>query len=614
MKKRGLGILFLLLLILLAGCQEEQQVTPEEQLEEEQVTPENRLMEYISRWEQGDFAGMYEGYLTEGTRMAYETAVFVDWQKQLHHELAIKNVEVAYAKPEEDMRWSKEQPADFRIQITMDTAAGPVEFERTLTLLFETQGGTEDWFAEWNPSFIFPQLEEGDTVEVKRSNPQRGELHDRNSKPIAFNGKAYEVGVVPANFDEAKKKNDLAALLDITPAEIDQKLGQSWVQPGHYVPLAVLPAKAEAALQQIFAIPGTERREVQLRQYPYGEALSHISGFIGPITAEQLAERKGQGYGPDDLIGRQGLEAVLEDRLRGEQGVRVLLRKALEGIDPIVAAEKPAKQGEIIKLTIDAELQKRIYQAMKGQAGASAAVNPNTGETIALLSSPGFDPNVFAAGIKGSEFSKLQNSALKPLFPRFTGSYTPGAAIEPVISAIGMAAGNVSSKEIGRDVLLKGLKSFGFGEEMPLPLSLAISQISNDGTLDAAGQLSQAKSGRGQMQVNLLHLASMYEPFATGGAIYKPTLLLEEKDEIWKEGPLNPEQAEAVRTSLQSTEAGNLLAEKTGTAQNGGIETGFAVSFNKTNPNLILAVMIENAKEVNRTADISAVSASVFKE
>ncbi|MDN7227543.1 penicillin-binding transpeptidase domain-containing protein [Planococcus sp. N064] len=614
MKKRGLGILFLLLLILLAGCQEEQQVTPEEQLEEEQVTPKNRLMEYISRWEQGDFAGMYEGYLTEGTKMAYETAVFVDWQKQLHQELAIQNVEVAYAKPEEDMRWSKEKPADFRIQITMDTAAGPVEFDRTLTLLFETQGGTEDWFAEWNPSFIFPQLEEGDTVEIERSNPQRGELHDRTGKPIAVNGKAYEVGVVPANFDEAKKKNDLAALLDITPAEIDQKLGQSWVQPGHYVPLAVLPAKAEAALQQIFAIPGTERREVQLRQYPYGEALSHVSGFIGPITAEQLAERKGQGYGPDDLIGRQGLEEVLEDRLRGEQGVRILLRKALEGIDPIVAAEKPARPGEIIKLTIDAELQKRVYQAMKGQAGASAAVDPNTGETFVLLSSPGFDPNVFAAGIKGSEFSKLQNNALKPLFPRFTGSYAPGAAIEPVISAIGMAAGNVSSKEIEHDVLLKGLKSFGFGEEMPLPLKLAVSQISNDGTLDAAGQLSQAKSGRGQMQVNLLHLASMYEPFATGGAIYKPTLLLDEKDEIWKEGSLNPEQAETVRTSLQSTDTGNWLAEKTGTAQNGGIETDFAVSFNKTNPNLILAVMIENAKEDNRTAEVSAVSASVFKE
>ncbi|MCP2035687.1 penicillin-binding protein [Planomicrobium sp. HSC-17F08] len=614
MEKRGLGILFLLLLILLAGCQEEQKTTPKEQLQEEQVAPEIRLMEYISHWEQGNFSGMYDGYLTEGTRMAFETATFVDWQKQLHQELAIQNLKVTYVEPEEGVRWSKEQPADFRVRITMDTVAGPVEFDRTLTMLFEAQGEKEDWFAEWNPSFIFPQLEEGDTVEIERSNPERGELHDRNGKPVAVNGKGFEVGVVPANFDEAEKKNDLAALLNITPAEIDQKLGQSWVQPGHYVPLAVLPARAEKALQQIFAIPGTERREVQLREYPYGEALSHVSGFIGPITAEQLAERKGQGYGPDDLIGRQGLEEALEDRLRGEQGVRVLLRKSLEGIEPIVAVEKTAKQGEIIKLTIDAELQKKVYQAMKGKAGASAAVDPKTGETLVLLSSPGFDPNAFVSGIKGSEFSKLRNNVLKPLFPRFTAAYTPGEAIEPVISAIGMAAGTESSEEMERDVLLAGLKSFGFGEEIALPVNLAVSQVSNDGTLDAAGQFSQAKSGKGQMQVNLVHLVSMYEPFVTGGVIYKPTLLLEEKDEAWHTGLLGPEQAEALLSSLQNTGAGNLRAEKTGTAQNGGMETDFAVSFNKTNPDLILAVMIESVKKDNSTAEVSAISASVFKE
>lgn len=614
MEKRGLGILFLLLLILLAGCQEEQKTTPKEQLQEEQVTPEIRLMEYISHWEQGNFSDMYDGYLTEGTRMAFETATFVDWQKQLHQELAIQNLKVTYVEPEEEVRWSKEQPADFRVRIKMDTVAGPVEFDRTLTMLFEAQGEKEDWFAEWNPSFIFPQLEEGDTVEIERSNPERGELHDRNGKPIAVNGKGFEVGVVPANFDEAEKKNDLAALLNITPAEVDHKLGQSWVQPGHYVPLAVLPTRAEEALQQIFAIPGTERREVQLREYPYGEALSHVSGFIGPITAEQLAERKGQGYGPDDLIGRQGLEEAMEDRLRGEQGVRVLLRKSLEGIEPIVAVEKTAKQGEIMKLTIDAELQKKVYQAMKGKAGASAAVDPKTGEILVLLSSPGFDPNAFVSGIKGSEFSKLRNNVLKPLFSRFTAAYTPGEAIEPVISAIGMAAGTESSEEMERDVLLAGLKSFGFGEEIALPVNLAVSQVSNDGTLDAAGQFSQAKSGKGQMQVNLVHLVSMYEPFVTGGVIYKPTLLLEEKDEAWHTGLLGPEQAEALLSSLQNTGAGNLRAEKTGTAQNGGMETDFAVSFNKTNPDLILAVMIENVKKDNSTAEVSAISASVFKE
>ncbi|MBZ5202696.1 penicillin-binding transpeptidase domain-containing protein [Planomicrobium chinense] len=612
MEKRGLGILFLLLLILLAGCQEEQKTTPKEQLQEEQVTPEIRLMEYISHWEQGNFSDMYDGYLTEGTRMAFETATFVDWQKQLHQELAIQNLKVTYVEPEEEVRWSKEQPADFRVRIKMDTVAGPVEFDRTLTMLFEAQGEKEDWFAEWNPSFIFPQLEEGDTVEIERSNPERGELHDRNGKPIAVNGKGFEVGVVPANFDEAEKKNDLAALLNITPAEVDQKLGQSWVQPGHYVPLAVLPTRAEEALQQIFSIPGTERREVQLREYPYGEALSHVSGFTGPITAEQLAERKGQGYGPDDLIGRQGLEEALEDRLRGEQGVRVLLRKSLEGIEPIVAVEKTAKQGEIIKLTIDAELQKKVYQAMKGKAGASAAVDPKTGEALVLLSSPGFDPNAFVRGIKGSEFSKLQNDRLKPLYPRFTSAYVPGAVIEPVIIAIGMAAGLESSKEIGPDALQSGLKDFGFGEEIASPLNLAVSQVSNSGTLDAAGQLSQAKSGKGQMQVNLLHLVSMYEPFVTEGTIYKPTLLLEEETEIWKEGLLDAEQAASVRKSLRNANGNPSFAEKSGMVQNGKGELDYVVSFNHTDPEFILAIMVERAEIDGSMGDLTAMSSAIF--
>lgn len=611
MERRGLGILFLYLIILLAGCQEEQQVTPKEQLLEEQVSPENRVKEYISHWEQGDFAGMHETYLTEGTKMAFGTETFVDWQQQVNQELAVENLKVSYTKPEE-AGWSKEQPADFRIRIAMDTVAGPVEFDRTLTMLFEVQGEKEDWFAEWNPSFIFPQLEEGDEIEIERSNPERGELHDRNGKPIAVNGKGYEIGVVPANFDEAGKKKDLAALLKITPAEIDQKLGQSWVQPGHYVPLATLPAREEAALQQIFTIPGTERREVKLREYPYGEALSHISGFIGPITAEQLEERKGQGYGPDDLVGRQGLESALEDRLRGEQGVRILIQKPHEGIEPIVAVDRPAKQGDIIRLTIDAELQKKVYQTMKRSAGASAAVDPETGEALVLLSSPGFDPNAFVRGIKGSEFSKLQNNRLKPLYPRFTSAYAPGAVIEPVISAIGVAAGINSSKEIGRDALLAGLKGFGFGEKIASPLNLAVSQVSNSGTLDEAGQLSQAKSGKGQMQVNLLHLVSMYEPFVTEGTIYKPTLLLEEETETWKEGLLDAEQAASVRKSLQNANGSPSFAEKSGTVQNGKGELDYVVSFNHTDPEFILAIMIERAEKDSGMEDVTAMSSAVF--
>ncbi|MDN7246496.1 penicillin-binding transpeptidase domain-containing protein [Planococcus shenhongbingii] len=675
MDKRRSVILLLLLSILLAGCQEEQQITPKEQPLEEQATPEIRFLEYISHWEQADFTGMYGGYLTEGTKMAFGQETFVAWQQQLHQDLGIENVSISYQKPDTGVGWSKSEPADFPIQITMDTAAGPVEFSRTLTMLFETQEETADWYVEWNPSFIFPQLEEGDLVEIERTDPERGEIHDRNRKPIAVNGKGFEVGIVPANFDEAKKKNDLAALLNITPGEIDEKLNQSWVQPGHYVPLAVLPAKATDALQQIFAIPGTEQKEVPLREYPYGAALSHVSGYIGPITAEQLKQRQGQGYEQEDLIGRQGLESILEDRLRGEQGVRILIQKPHAGSEPIIAAEKPAKQGDIIKLTIDAELQKTVYQAMSGKAGTSAAVDPKTGETLVLFSSPGFNPNDFILGISGSAYRKLQKDPLNPLFNRFAATYAPGTTIQPVTAAIGIKLGTLDPAEgleingktwqrvpswgnyrvermydkvpnpidlnkalvysdniyfarqamdIGRDALVDGLKQFGFGEEIPFPTPLISSQISNEGTLGSEGQLADTSLGEGQMQVNILHLAAMYEPFFTAGTIYKPTFFLEEEDgQVWKKELIDAENAEIIRTSLRKAvaegfpEAASLsgvpLAGKSGTAQNRLGENDYFVGYNSDYPLFILALMIENQEKDENSEEAAARAAEVFK-
>ncbi|MGK7379365.1 penicillin-binding transpeptidase domain-containing protein [Planococcus sp. 1R117A] len=675
MDKRGSVILLLLLSILLAGCQEEKKTTPKEQPLEEQATPEIRFLEYISHWEQADFTGMYGGYLTEGTKMAFGQETFVAWQQQLYQDLGIENVSISYKEPKTGVKWSKDEPADFPVQITMDTVAGPIEFSRTLTMLFETKGETADWYVEWNPSFIFPQLEEGDLVEVERTDPERGEIHDRNGKPIAVNGKGFEVGVVPANFDETKKKNDLAALLNIPPGEIDEKLNQSWVQPGHYVPLAVLPAKATDALQQIFAIPGTEQKEVPLREYPYGAALSHVSGYIGPITAEQLEQRQGQGYGQEDLIGRQGLESILEDRLRGEQGVRILIQKPHAGSEPIIAAEKPAKQGDIIKLTIDAELQKTVYQAMSGKAGTSAAVDPKTGETLVLFSSPGFNPNDFILGISGSAYRKLQKDPLNPLYNRFAATYAPGSTIQPVTAAIGMKLGTLDPTEgleidgktwqrvptwgnyrvermhdkvpnpidlnkalvysdniyfarqamdIGRDALIDGLKGFGFGEEIPFPIPLTPSQISNDGILGSEGQLADTSLGDGQMQVNILHLAAMYEPFFTAGTIYKPTFFLEEEDgQVWKKGLADAEDAEVIRSNLRNAVAegfpkaarlsGVPLAGKSGTAQNRLGENDYFVGYNSDHPVFILALMIENQEKDENSEEAAAIAAEVFK-
>ncbi|TWT01606.1 penicillin-binding transpeptidase domain-containing protein [Planomicrobium sp. CPCC 101079] len=657
MNKRWIG-LFFATVFLLASCQPEEQVAPKEQEKAvAQSSPTGRVEEFIKLWQAGNFQEMYDSYLNEGTKGAFREDVFIGWQEQLKEELEVTGISIDYTKPEEGTGWSPEEPADFPIAVDIATIAGPVQFEKTLTLLYENN----DWFVEWDPSFIFPQLEEGDQVKTEITKPDRGEIVDRNGKGIAINGTGYEIGIIPGNFDEDKKE-ELAKLLKTTPAAIDEQLNQSWVRPDHYVPVAKVAKNNKQTLEKIFAITGTERREIPLREYPYGKALAHVSGFIGPITAEQLNELKDKGYTEEDLIGRQGLERSLEERLRGEEGVRIVIEKARSGAETINVAEKSPEHGDTVKLTIDAKLQKAAYDAMDGEAGTSAAVNPNTGETLVLLSSPSYNPNDFILGMSSSRYNKLQNDPLNPLFTRFAASYAPGSAIKPVFAAIAMEAGTLDpdkgmkitgktwqkptwgrfriarlhddapnpvdlntalvysdniyfarqALELGRDRLTEGLESFGFGEAMPFEgLNLAASQISNDGLITSEGQLADTSFGQGQMLVNILHLASMYGPFLNGGMVYKPVLFEEEeKAQVWKEGLVRAEKAEILRTSMRnavtdgfakSADLKNIpLAGKTGTAEikattrDKGKNNGYFVAYNEDDPQFILAMMIED--------------------
>ncbi|TWT25320.1 penicillin-binding transpeptidase domain-containing protein [Planomicrobium sp. CPCC 101110] len=676
MKKRWIG-LFWVAMVILAGCQPEDQVAPEEpEKAEAQSSPEGRFEEFLTLWQAGDFQEMYDGYLNEGTKAAFGEEVFVGWQEQLKEDLEVTGISIDSLEQEKAPNWNTDEPADFPIAVDIATVAGPVQFEKTLTLLYENG----DWFVEWDPSFIFPQLEEGDQVKTEITKPQRGEIRDRNGKGIAVNGTGYEIGIVPGNFDKGKKA-ELAKLLKMTPAAIDEQLNQSWVRPDHYVPIAKVAKTNKKTLDKIFTITGTERREIPLREYPYGKALAHVSGFIGPITAEQLNGLKDEGYTEEDWIGRQGLERSLEKRLRGEEGVRIVIEKARSGAEKIIATEKESKNGDAIKLTIDAKLQKAVFDAMDGEAGTSAAVDPRTGETLVLLSSPSYNPNEFVIGISGSRYSKLQNDPLNPLFIRFAASYAPGSAIKPVVAAIAMEAGtldpekgmDISGKtwqkpswgsfritrlhsdapnpvdlntalvysdniyfarqalELGRDRLAEGLAEYGFGEAMPFEgLNLAASQISNDGLITSEGQLADTSFGQGQMLVNILHLASMYEPFLNGGVIYKPVLFEEEeKAQVWKEGLVSEENAETLRAGMRNVVTDGFaksadlksipLAGKTGTAEikattrDKGKNNGYFVAYNEDDPQFILAMMVENI-ENDSSGKVAEMAAEVFKK
>ncbi|SDE77822.1 penicillin-binding protein [Bhargavaea beijingensis] len=661
-------VTIILLLVFLSGCRDK-------------PTPEDRLAEYISYWNKGDFAAMYDGYLTGKTKNAFPEEEFVARQEKLVEDLGISNLEVSYGKPGKDAEWDKKQPAEFDIRVKMETLAGPVEFDKPIRLRHEEQEKEKTWFVEWDPSYIFPDLEKGDDVDLSRTAAKRGEIVDRAGIPIAKNGTGYQVGIVPEKLDEARKA-DIAELLGTTAEAIDKSLNAAWVKPDLFVPIGKTAKNDTARLEQLLKIPGVAAQETAMREYPYGEALAHLTGYIGAISAEQLEKLKDKGYSENDQIGRRGLESLLEDRLRGRDGMKITLKKAQEGKEPVTVAERAPEDGETIKLTIDAELQKVAYDAMKGEPGTAASVAPETGEVLTLVSSPAYDPNEFITGMGGDRYRELEEDEKTPLFNRFAQSYAPGSTLKPVTAAIGMKAGTLDPAKgltitgktwqkdaswgayrvsrlhpeapnpidlnramvysdniyfaqqalaMGKDTFTEGLEQFGFGGPIPLEaMELKASQISNEGTIGSEGQLADTSFGQGQMLTNILHLASMYEPFLTGGTMYKPTLLFDEKDgQVWKEGLLDPAQAETIRSTLrsvvsdgfaQSANIGDVpIAGKTGTAElkgsgeERGKENGYFVSYHAENPSFILAMMVENVEDNGGSDYVAAMSAKVHR-
>ncbi|WP_281863960.1 penicillin-binding transpeptidase domain-containing protein [Planomicrobium okeanokoites] len=677
MDKKLLGIFaFILLIILLAGCQEEpeEETTPDEAKSEETSQAETRAQQYIELWNNQEFSKMYGSFLNKGSKDVYGSQNFVAWQEDIYEQLGVSDVNVTYTPPEEAVDYTADMPADFDIHVEMETMAGPIEFDQTLTLLYETHQEMEDWFVEWNPTYILPRLEMGDEVEVRLTEPVRGELVDRNDKPIAVNSDAMMVGVVPQNFNTPEQKEKLARALEMDVSEIEAAMNKSWVQPHYFVPIKQVPSSDQLTLDRVFAVPGTKQEPSEFREYPYGEALAHLIGYIGPITGEQLEQLKDQGYGPNDMVGRQGLERALEDRLRGKPGMQVIAHKPAAGTDPVTLYENDAGEGEVIKLTIDAELQKSIFESMAGEPGASAAVDPETGETLALVSSPSYNPNEFVKGITGSRYQELNDAKNKPLFNRFAASYSPGSAIKPVTAAIGLEAGAIDPEEgidiegkrwqlngswggfhitrlhddvknpvdlhkalvysdniyfaqkgldIGREDMIDGFKDFGFTEDIPFVLNLQPSQITNNGSLGSDGQTADTAYGQGQMLVNILHVAAMYEPFLNGGTMYEASIFLEEDEPtVWKEGLVSDDHAELLQTAMRSAitdgyaKSANIgevaVAGKTGTAElkmrtgDAGKENGYFVGYDSENPNAIIAMMIEGIEDESNGSDYVA--------
>jgi penicillin-binding protein 3 len=593
----------------------------------ENPSPHDALRKYTKLWTNQQFADMY-AMLSKQAKQNISKEDFVNRYKKIYQDIEVTNLSVKPLPAKEKDSGKDEIKLPFSVK--MDTIAGPIQFKHEALLVKEKVQGGEQWHVQWDTTYIFPQLQKNDKVRISLISGKRGEIYDRNGLPLAMNGTAYEIGIIPGQMKENEEtiKKELSELLHIPVESIDEKLKASWVQPDYFVPIKKVAKSETTLLEKARKIQAVAVKEVLEREYPFAEASAHLIGYIGTITAEELKTLKNKGYSSSDRIGKRGLEEWWEERLRGKDGAKIYIEKS--NGSTVTIAEAKAQDGETIALTLDAKLQKTIYEQMKGRAGTAVAIHPLTGEILALVSSPSFNPNQFVLGISSEQYKKLENDPAKPLINRFAATYAPGSAIKPVIGAIGLEKGAITPEQtktiigkkwqpkdgswgnyfvtrvsdrlqnvnlqnaliysdniyfamvgtdLGPDKLKEGLRSFGFAENLPFPYPIQKSQISNNGNLKTGPQLADTSYGQGQMQMSILHLATAYTPFLNNGDLLQPILEKSQQKTVWKQQIISAKTANIIAEGLKQVVANPNgtahsaymkdvpLAGKTGTAE-----------------------------------------------
>ena len=343
------------------------------------------------------------------------------------------------------------------------------------------------------------QILEGATSMVKsranqtrtiKINAPRGIFYDRKGRILVSSRLSHNVSVVP---DDIKNKPEelalLSRLLNIPKATLMDKLKPDPKHPRNpyqYLPIAkdIPPDTAIKLLEEKFNLPGVEVDEVPVRWYRYGEIASHLFGYIREINDDELKKYKDQGYRMGDIIGKTGLEKTYEDTLRGEDGGKVFEVDITGRSIPLDKDKIDSVPGNNLRLTIDLTLQQAAEQALKDQfeylqkyskyhnakSGAVIALDPRNGNILAMVSEPGFDPNLFAGTMPQDAYQKIRSE--QALLNRNTqGTFAPGSTFKPITVFSALMEHKVTVK----DKFLCNGYDIVWGKKLPCWISTATS-------------------------------------------------------------------------------------------------------------------------------------------
>ena len=598
------------------------------------VSPEELLVEYMSHIPEQEYEEMYAMLNIEASRNISQDD-FVKRNSAIYEGIEVDNMEIEVTAYDEERK-------AVTYQTSFDTVAGNISFENEAIFL----KGEDGYKLAWDDSLIFPELGSTDKVKISTTQANRGGILDRNGRVLAGKGVASSVGIVPGKLEDRDEAiQQIAELLEIESEVIEKKLSAKWVKEDSFVSIKTIPKVAEIELMKIeqdeevlkenerqeklLEIPGVMISDTEVREYPLGEAAAHLVGYVQSVTAEDLENHAGEGYTANSVMGKSGMEGLFEKELKGQNGSSIYIVDSA-GNKKTELASIFVQDGKDIQLTIDADLQRSLYAQFKEDKSCSVAMNPYTGEVLALVSTPSYDNNDFIMGLSNEQWTALNEDENKPMYNRFRQVWCPGSTFKPIIAAIGLESGAIDPMEeygneglswqkdsswgsyyvttlhtyepvilenaliysdniyfakaalkIGAEEMERSLTELGFNEEIPFDIKMAKSQYSNTENIETEIQLADSGYGQGQVLVNPLHMACIYSAFCNEGNIVKPYLVYQAEATVtfWKPGAFSKETAnqvlegtkKVVNDSHGTGHAAHrddiVLAGKTGTAE-----------------------------------------------
>ncbi len=561
--------------------------------------PSLALKQYFSLLKDKNYEAMYD--LVEITLSKED---FINRIKNIYEGIEAEDISITIATNS-----SKDDNGNVNITYTnsMTTLAGNTNFINTVKM-HHVDG---NYKIVWDSSMIYPDLKDEQKVRVSTNTHKRGTIYDKNGIALAKDGSVYQVGLVPGKMNETTDKNKIAELLGITTETINNALNASYVKDDTFVPLRKISREEQDLKNELLKIKGIMVSDYNARVYPYKEATSILTGYV------------------QDNDGKTGLEYAYNDRLKGEDGVEIYIADE-DGNKVKTVQSKEVKNGEDIKLTIDINIQQKLYEQFKDNPGASVSINYNTGEILALVSTPSYDANKISLGVTDAEWNELQNDENKPMYNKYLGSYAPGSSFKPIVGAIGLKTNSFTQSEdfgasglkwqkdsswndlyvttletysgdanlenalvysdniyfakaalkIGKQNLQTELNNFGFYDKLNFVQDVTKSTY---GSMDSEASIANSGYGQSEILVNPIHMASIYSAFANGGNMVLPYIEQELDDnqngkvKIYKENVISERIANIIKDDLvQVVErgtatdckiSGKTIAGKTGTAE-----------------------------------------------